>query len=78
MFFHDAHHVFGEIFGVVRHKAQTKFAADRSRFIEKGGEIRAVLQIVSVRIDVLPEQRDFFVALIDKRLHFRDDIIGFS
>ena len=70
VFLHNPHDVLGEIFGVIRHETKAEFAFDGRGLIEKIGKIRTVRQIVAVRIDVLTEQRDFFIPLLYKRFDF--------
>ena len=53
VFFHNFHHVFGEILGVARHKPHAEFSLNRSNRVQKLGKRHARAAVCAVGIDVL-------------------------
>ena len=68
--------IFGEIFGVARHKPESELTLVLADFPQQIGEIESAVRVVPVRVDVLPQQRDLLIPFVEQGSHFRNDMFG--
>ena len=55
---------------VARHEADLVVAGDFAQQVQKVGKVDGMFQPLAVAVDVLTEQRDFFIPLLYERFDF--------